>query len=311
MATDFRLKEQLSHLTEEIVDSYKDIGSINHLGHCPLPSSQSVIEITEDLTEVLFPGYRRRQNLHMGNVTYYVGDLIDGLHDKLTTQIARALRHDYDLQHGPDCEQRKLMDFESRGQQATVEFLESLPAMRRLLATDVQAAFDGDPAARSLDEIIFCYPGLAAVTVHRIAHQLYKQGIPFIPRIMAEWSHVQTGIDIHPGATIGPSFFIDHGTGVVIGETCEIGTGVKIYQGVTLGALSFPRDEEGNIVRGSKRHPTIEDGVVIYANATILGGNTVIGKNSVIGASVWITKGVPANTVVTIEAPSLRLRDAS
>jgi len=311
MATDFRLKEQLSHLTEEIVDSYKDIGSINHLGHCPLPSSQSVIEITEDLTEVLFPGYRRRQNLHMGNVTYYVGDLIDGLHDKLTTQIARALRHDYDLQHGPDCEQRKLMDFESRGQQATVEFLESLPAMRRLLATDVQAAFDGDPAARSLDEIIFCYPGLAAVTVHRIAHQLYKQGIPFIPRIMAEWSHVQTGIDIHPGATIGPSFCIDHGTGVVIGETCEIGTGVKIYQGVTLGALSFPRDEEGNIVRGSKRHPTIEDGVVIYANATILGGNTVIGKNSVIGASVWITKGVPANTVVTIEAPSLRLRDAS
>lgn len=311
MATDFRLKEQLSHLTEEIVDSYKDIGTINHLGHCPLPSSQTVIEIVEELTEILFPGYRRRQNLHMGNVMYYVGDLIDGLHDKLTTQIARALRHDYDLQNGPDCEQRKLMDFESRGQQAAVEFLQSIPALRQLLCTDVQAAFDGDPAARSLDEIIFCYPGLAAVTVHRIAHQLYKQGIPFIPRIMAEWSHVQTGIDIHPGATIGPSFFIDHGTGVVIGETCEIGTGVKIYQGVTLGALSFPRDEEGNIVRGSKRHPTIEDGVVIYANATILGGNTVIGKNSVIGASVWITKGVPANTVVTIEAPSLRLRDAS
>ena len=311
MATDFRLKEQLTNLTDQLVDSYQAIGTINHLGHCPLPSSDIVIEIVNDLKDVLFPGYRRRQNLHMGNVTYYIGDLIDGLHDKLTQQFARAIRYEYDLKYGPECDKRHLMDFEARGQQEAIRLLESLPAMRELLATDVQAAYDGDPAASGLDEIIFCYPGLEAVTVHRIAHQLYRQQVPLIPRIMSEHSHALTGIDIHPGATIGPSFFIDHGTGVVIGETCRIGSGVKVYQGVTLGALSFPKDAEGNIVRDTKRHPTIEDGVVIYANATILGGETIIGQNSVIGASVWMTKSVPPNTVVTIETPSLRLREAS
>jgi len=311
MAADFRLKEQLSSLTEHLVDSYNDIGSINHLGHCPLPSNQMVAEILEDLKELLFPGYRRRQNLHMGNVVYFVGELIDGLHDKLTQQFARAIRYEYDLIHGADCDKRHLMDFEARGQQEAIRFLDQLPALRELLATDVQAAYEGDPAASGLDEIIFCYPGLEAVTTHRIAHELYKNGIPLIPRMLAELSHAETGIDIHPGAEIGRSFFIDHGTGVVIGETCNIGTGVKIYQGVTLGALSFAKDEDGNIVRGIKRHPTIEDGVVIYANATILGGETVIGNSSVIGASVWMTKSVPPNTVVTIEKPSLRLRDAS
>lgn len=311
MATDFRAKEQLTSLTDQIVESYHELGNINHLGHCPLPSSAVVVEIINDLKEILYPGYRQRQNLHMGNVTYYIGDLIDGLHDKLTQQFARALRYEYDLKYGKDCDKRKLIDFESRGQLAAIEFLKTLPSMRSILSTDVQAAYEGDPAASGLDEIIFCYPGLEAVTVHRIAHQLYRQRIPLIPRIMSEWSHIQTGIDIHPGATIGTSFFIDHGTGVVIGETCHIGSNVKIYQGVTLGALSFPRDSDGNIVRGAKRHPTIEDGVVIYANATILGGETVIGSNSVIGASVWLTKTVPANTVVTIETPSLRLREAS
>jgi serine O-acetyltransferase len=270
-----------------------------------------VIEIVNDLKELLYPGYRRRQNLHLGNVTYYVGDLIDGLHDKLTQQISRALRYDYDRIHGKDCDKRQLVDFEARGQQEAIRFLESLPRMRQLLATDVQAAYDGDPAASGLDEIIFCYPGLEAVTVHRIAYQLYQQKIPLIPRMMSEYSHSLTGIDIHPGATIGPSFFIDHGTGVVIGETCEIGVGVKIYQGVTLGALSFAKDGDGNLVRGTKRHPTLKDGVVIYANATILGGQTIVGENSVIGANVWLTKSVPQNTLVTIETPSLRLREAS
>ena len=311
MATDFRMKEQLSSLTDRIVDSYHDIGSINHLGHCPLPSNSTVIEIVDDLKEVLYPGYRRRQNLHMGNVRYYIGDLIDGLHDKMTQQFARALRYEYDRTHEDSCTPQRKLDFEAQGQREAVKFLESLPALRTILATDVQAAYDGDPAASGLDEIIFCYPGLEAVTVHRIAHQLYLQKLPLIPRMMAEYSHNQTGIDIHPGATIGESFFIDHGTGVVIGETCEIGQGVKVYQGVTLGALSFPKDDDGNLVRGTKRHPTIEDGVVIYANATILGGQTVLGRGSVIGASVWLTKSVPANTVVTIETPSLRLREAS
>ncbi|QDU37775.1 Serine acetyltransferase [Maioricimonas rarisocia] len=311
MAADFRRKEQLAELTDRIVDSYRDIGTINHLGHCPLPSTSAVVEILHDLKEILYPGYRRRQNLHLGNVTYFVGDLIDGLHDKLTQQIARALRYDYDMTEHAECDRQTLEDFEAAGQEHAIRFLEALPEIRSLLATDVQAAFDGDPAARNLDEIIFCYPGLQAVTVHRLAHQLYNQNVPLIPRIMAEWSHGQTGIDIHPGAKLGPSFFIDHGTGVVIGETCDIAANVKIYQGVTLGALSFAKDGEGRLVRGTKRHPTIEDGVVIYANATILGGDTVIGANSVIGASVSLTKSVPPSTVVTIEKPSLRFREAS
>jgi serine O-acetyltransferase len=176
-----------------------------------------------------------------------------------------------------------------------------------MLGLDVQAAFDGDPACKSLDEVIFCYPGLEAVTVYRLAHELHKLGIPLIPRMMTEWAHGRTGIDVHPGATIGRYFFIDHGTGVVIGETCEIGDWVKIYQGVTLGALSFPTDESGQLVRGTKRHPTIEDRVVIYANATVLGGDTVVGRNSIIGSNVWLTRSVDPDTTVSLEKPQLRI----
>ena len=311
MATDFRRKEQLTELTDLIVDSYQDIGTINHLGHCPLPSSQEIVTVIEDLKEILYPGYRRRQNLHLGNVTYYVGDLIDGLHDRLTQQIARALRFDYDRVHGKDCDSKRAVDFEAQGQSIAIDFLESIPGLRRMLALDVEAAYEGDPAASGLDEIIFCYPGLEAITVHRIAHELYRREVPLIPRIMAEWVHAHTGIDIHPGAQIGPSFFIDHGTGVVIGETCEIAANVKIYQSVTLGALSFPKDANGNIVRDTKRHPTIEEGVVIYSNATVLGGDTVVGANSVIGAGVSLTRSVEPNTIVTVEKPSLRFREAS
>ena len=185
-----------------------------------------------------------------------------------------------------------------------------LPTIREIIATDVQAAYDGDPAAFDLDEIIFCYPGLKAVTIYRLANLLQRLDVPLIPRMMTEWAHSQTGIDIHPGATIGRSFFIDHGTGVVIGETCEIAEQVKLYQGVTLGAISFPKDSQGKLVRGRKRHPTIENNGVIYANATVLGGNTRVGANSVIGASVSLTKSVPPNTVVTIDKPSLRFRKA-
>ncbi len=311
MATDFRRKEQLTDLTDRIVDSYQDIGSINHLGHCPLPSTQDIVAAIHDLTEILYPGYRRRQNLHMGNVTYYIGDLIDGLHDRLTQQIARALRYEYDLIHGTGCDKKREVDFEAQGQELTIGFLECLPRLREDLALDVQAAYEGDPAAGSTDEIIFCYPGLEAITVHRLAHELLLRGVPIIPRIMSEWVHNRTGIDIHPGARIGPSFFIDHGTGVVIGETCQIAAHVKIYQSVTLGALSFPKDGDGNLVRNQKRHPTIEEGVVIYSNATVLGGDTVIGANSVIGAGVSLTRSVEPNTVVTVEKPSLRFREAS
>jgi serine O-acetyltransferase len=185
-----------------------------------------------------------------------------------------------------------------------------LPALRQVLATDVEAAFAGDPACKSLDEVIFCYPGFEAITVYRLAHWLHELEVPLIPRMMTEWAHSRTGIDIHPGARIGKHFFIDHGTGVVIGETCDIGDWVKLYQGVTLGALSFPKDEQGNLVRGVKRHPTIQDRVVIYANATILGGQTTIGHDSVIGSNVWLTESVEPRTTVTMEKPQLRMRGA-
>ncbi len=311
MATDLRRKEELPELTARIIATYQKFGKINHLGHCPLPNGATVLEIIEDLKEVLFPGYRRRQNLHMGNVAYHIGDLIDGLHDKLTQQIARALRHEHDLRQNLKCNAGGEVDFEALGQAAALDFLNQVPRVREMLALDVQAAYDGDPAATGLDEIIFCYPGLEAITIQRLAHEMWRLGVPTIPRMMTEAAHGATGIDIHPGANIGPSFFIDHGTGVVIGETCDIAANVKLYQGVTLGALSFPKDAQGNIIRGKKRHPTIEDGVVIYANATILGGDTVIGAGSVIGASVSLSKSVPPNTVVTVDQPSLRFRDAT
>lgn len=311
MATDFQQKERLPEITDRIVETYHELGTIHHLGHCPLPSQDAVIKAAQELKELIFPGYRRRQNLHMGNVIYHVGNIVDSLHDILTMQIGRAMRHQYVQTHGADCEKLPEIDFEAEGQKKTIQFLEKIPEIRRALATDVQAALDGDPAATCADEIIFCYPGLEAITIYRIAHELYEMQVPIIPRMLSEWAHVQTGIDIHPGATIGHSFFIDHGTGVVIGETCDIDEHVKIYQGVTLGALSFPKDSEGRIIREQKRHPTIEKGVVIYANATILGGDTVIGQDAVIGASVSLMKSVVPNTIVTIEKPSLRFREAS
>jgi len=304
MASDFRLKEQLPELTSRIVQTYSEVSTINHLGHCPLPNAEVIVAACEDLKEILYPGFRRREGLHLGNVGYHVGELVDGLHDKLTTQIGRALRHDAGASEMCNDQQ----DFEALGQTKAIQFLEQLPELRKTLALDVQAAFDGDPAVRNLDEVIFCYPGLEAVTIYRLAHILYELGIPFIPRMMTEWAHSRTGIDIHPGAKIGQYFFIDHGTGVVIGETCEIGDRVKLYQGVTLGALSFATDGDGNLVRGLKRHPTIEDHVIVYANATILGGATVIGHHCVIGSNVWLTRSVDPHTTVVLEKPRLRIR---
>ncbi len=304
MASDFRLKEQLPELTEKIVRTYSEVSTINHLGHCPLPSHDVIVGVCEDLKEILYPGFRRREGLHLGNVTYHVGELIDGLHDKLMQQIGRALRHDAGASEMCNDEH----DYEALGQAKAIQFLEQLPELRKELALDVQAAYDGDPAVRNLDEVIFCYPGLEAVTIYRLAHVLYQLQIPFIPRMMTELAHSRTGIDIHPGATIGKHFFIDHGTGVVIGETCEIGERVKLYQGVTLGALSFPTDGDGQLVRGTKRHPTIGDRVVIYANATILGGATVIGHDCVIASNVWLSRSVDPHTTVVLEKPKLRLR---
>ena len=233
--------------------------------------------------------------------------LVDQLNDKLTQQIARALQHEFRVQHDVEpCDGD--VDYEAQGQFLAIEFLNCLPELRKILATDVQAAYDGDPACRTTDEVIFCYPGLEAITVFRLARILHKLEVPFIPRMMTERAHQKTGIDIHPGATIGKYFFIDHGTGVVIGETCDIGEHVKLYQGVTLGALSFDTDSDGNLVRGVKRHPTIEDRVVIYANATVLGGKTTVGHHSVIGSSVWLTRSIEPHTTVTLDKPELRLR---
>jgi len=301
MATDIRLKESLPEITEAIVATYTECKHTNHLGHHPLPGREAVIEIVCDLVEILFPGFARRQNLHMGNIEYHVGDLIDSLHDRLTQQVARAMRHDYDTHAGP-------IDIEALAQQKTIELLRKLPDLRYVLEQDAEAAFLGDPAAKSHHEIVFCYPGLEAITIYRLAHELLLLGVPLIPRMMTEYAHSKTGIDIHPGARIGPGFFIDHGTGVVLGETCDIGKNVKLYQGVTLGALSFPRDAAGNIIRGMKRHPTLEDEVIVYANATILGGDTIIGHHAVVGSSVWLTHSVEPYTIVTLEKPSLRIK---
>jgi len=305
MATDFRLKEILPEITESIVATYTECNKTSHLGHKPLPSRDAVNSMLADLLDILFPGYFRRQNLHIANVEYYVGDLIDGLHDKLIVQITRALRHEQENQASTEINK---LDLEAIAQQRALDFLKKLPDIRMVLEDDVHAAFEGDPAAKGHHEIIFCYPGIEAISIYRLAHQLLLLGIPLIPRMMTEYAHSKTGIDIHPGARIGPRFFIDHGTGVVIGETCDIGVNVKLYQGVTLGALSFPRDASGNIIRGKKRHPTLEDDVVVYANATILGGETVVGKGTVIGSNVWLTQSVAPGNVVSLEKPVLRMK---
>ena len=293
---------QLEGVTDQLVRSFGDCGLLHHLAHEPLPNRDAVADIVGDLFEILFPGYGRRQNLTTANIGFYIGGLIDTLHHKLTEQIVRALRHDR-------C--RDDADFGCEGEAAAkaLDLLRRLPHTRETLEKDVQAAYRGDPAAKSHHEIIFCYPGLEAIAVYRLAHELYRLKVPYIPRMMTELAHGKTGIDIHPGATIGAGFFIDHGTGVVIGETCEIGEGVKLYQGVTLGALSFDRDDNGDLIHSTyKRHPTLRDQVVVYANATILGGKTEVGEGAVIGSNVWITKSVEPYAVVVLDNPQHKVK---
>ncbi|MFZ2631776.1 MAG: serine O-acetyltransferase EpsC [Desulfosalsimonadaceae bacterium] len=275
-----------------------------HVDYEQLPSKTAVIDILHRLREVLFPGYFNTEKLDPVNLRYYVGQAVAELFDALSEQIVRSIRHDC-FRFGLEC-----TECTSRGYESALALLESIPELQRILATDIMAVFEGDPAAKSYDEIIFSYPGVFAITVYRIAHKLYTLGVPLLPRIMTEYVHGETGIDIHPGAIIGERFVIDHGTGVVIGETSEIGNNVRIYQGVTIGALSVPkgRIEE---MKGRKRHPTIEDDVIIYSGATILGGDTVIGARSVIGGNVWITESLPPDTQVLIESPSLIYRRKS
>ena len=296
-----KYRSQIPQVIEEIVESCTKERAIAHYDTVMIPSKESVIEILEDLKDVLFPGYFRQQEVHAFSLSYHIGNMVNRLFEKLATQIARSIRHECRRLDNP------CTHCLERGQKEALDFLKKIPALRGTLVGDVQAAYDGDPAAKSLQEIIFSYPCILAIMVYRVAHELHLQGVPLLPRIMTEYAHGDTGIDIHPGAKIGKGFFIDHGTGVVIGETTEIGDRVKIYQGVTLGALSFPLDSQGNLIRGIKRHPTIEDDVTLYSSATIL-GPTVIGARSVIGGNVWITQSVPPDTVVTIEQPHLHYK---
>jgi serine O-acetyltransferase len=308
--------DRLSVSTDRMLDSYCDLENVGHLNRSPLPSIEAVVELTRELKQLLFPGFHQRLTLHEADAVDFVATRLESVQDRLFEQVACTLTYADEARQDSLGDDAVPADWQepnvvTRTDAIVHDFLLALPRIRRLLATDVQAAYDGDPAAQNADEIVCCYPGLEAVLHYRLAHELHTLGVPLIPRMITEWAHGRTGIDIHPGARIGPGFFIDHGTGVVIGQTCEIADHVRLYQGVTLGALSFDQDDNGNLVRGTKRHPTIERKVVIYANATILGGHTIVGAHSVIGAGVSVTRSVPPNTVVTIEKPSLRFREAS
>lgn len=281
------MPETVKKLEQSIMTEYHvETGDYFGLSGCI-----EIIEILDDLLAILFPGCYGAENIAVGEITFF-------LHDKLRHITRRLIKHmtavfQYQCRH----EQKKRCDCDNRAHETLIHLIESLPEIRAVLLQDIRAAMEGDPAAYSLDEIVLSYPFIEAIATHRIAHNLYEQRVPIIPRIMSERAHSRTGIDINPGAKIGPAFFIDHGTGVVIGETCTIGKNVKLYQGVTLGALS-PFDKNGNPKKGQKRHPDIEDDVIIYANATILGGETVIGKGSVVGGNTFITSSVPPGSVI-------------
>jgi serine O-acetyltransferase len=283
-------------LTEEIVSTYHGDSGINFIDVRNLPVRDKIIHILELCMELLFPGYTGRRKITLDTVQSVVHELLIVIHRELGEQIELALRHECRIKDCPTCDCANLAVLYSS------QLLNRIPHIRFRIKGDVESAFEGDPAAKSFEEIVISYPYVVAIAVHRLAHELYMMEVPLIPRIMAEYAHSRTGIDIHPGARIGSKFFIDHGTGVVIGETAVIGDNVKLYQGVTLGALSFPKDERGQIIRNRKRHPTLEDDVTVYAEATILGDIT-IGKGAVIGGNVWIRESVPPGTLVTIPKP--------
>jgi serine O-acetyltransferase len=282
-------ESNLRHLIASVLGSYREIGGINNIDGSNLPSKRAIAQICEDFLQILFPGFHDEQPIATEQVDQITSKRIVSVAERLQVETFKSLR----LQE-PDCPKR-------RATEIVTHLIGKLPAVRDLLQTDVEAAYEGDPASRSFDEIIVAYPSVEAVAIQRIAHALYREELPLIPRIMTEWAHSRTGIDIHPGASIGGSFFIDHGTGVVIGETCRIGSHVKLYHGVTLGARSFQKDEAGKIKKGGKRHPDVEDWVTIYPNATILGGETIIGARTTIGANVFLMESVPQDSLVRNE----------
>ncbi|MCW4010747.1 MAG: serine acetyltransferase [Candidatus Bathyarchaeota archaeon] len=295
--------EGLPKLVDDVIRNYETFGGMDHLEGKDLPSKKVVLEVLEDLLTVFFPGYLGSKEITKSNVKYVMGNMLTSIYARLTVEVEKSLKH--------ICKKIKECPQDVCHAQAQIivkGVLEKIPEIRKLLSEDVQAAYDGDPAAVSREEVIISYPCILAISTYRIAHELYLRGVPLIPRIMSEHMHSLTGIDIHPGAQIGKNFFIDHGTGVVIGETTEIGDNVKMYQGVTLGALSFPKDEKGNIIKGRKRHPTIGNNVVIYSGATLLGADAIIGDNVVIGGNVWITSPVPSGTRITIAPPEQKIK---
>jgi serine O-acetyltransferase len=290
-----RMEERLRKAIDRIVDAADSRPRLSAVDAPPRPQKREIVEVLRMFQEVVFPGYYGDTVLYRTNLHDHLGDTLFRIHLRLSAEIENARAHLTD----PGVSA-------AAAREITTQLFERLPDISDRVAEDVEAAYDGDPAATGSEEIILAYPGFRAIFIHRIAHELHRLGIPLIPRMMTEFAHQETGVDIHPGATIGRSFFIDHGTGVVVGETTEIGDRVKLYQGVTLGALSFPKDERGQLIRRTKRHPTVEDDVVIYAGATILGGGTVIGRGSVIGGSVWLTESVPPRTKVTLEGSQLK-----
>ena len=285
--------KKIQNLVGKIAQTYRGDSGINFIDTSNLPVRGEILQILDLLFEVLFPGHTGKRTVTKSNIKFIVGDILCQIYTELSEQIERAYLYQCKIDKCEGCDCRTMAE------NVTQHLLTQLPKIRQMLKGDVGAAFDGDPAAKSYEEIVISYPCITAIATYRIAHELYLKQVPLVPRIMSECAHSKTGIDIHPGAKIGKNFFIDHGTGVVIGETTIIGDKVKIYQGTTLGAMSFPKDERGRIIKGGKRHPTIEDNVTIYAEATIL-GDIIIGKNSVIGGNVWIKESVPAGVTVTV-----------
>jgi serine O-acetyltransferase len=299
------LNQQLPDIVKSLVDSVVNEPGMQHLNRVYLPSRDEIVECIGLLRQLLFPGYFGKQGLTTSNITYRIGELVTELENKLYEQVRHCLRYRQQIPGEAEATEA-CKDCDLEAAQIVSTFFQRIPDVRHLLAGDVQAAFDSDPAAQSTDETVFSYPGLYTISVQRMAHEFYKLDVPLLPRIMTEHAHSITGIDIHPGAKLGQRFFIDHGTGVVIGETTEIGNNVKIYQGVTLGALA---PDFGQALRGRKRHPTIENDVTIYAGATILGGETIVGHGTVVGGNVFITQSIPPQNRVIAEPPKLKYRE--
>ncbi len=303
MATGPDSQDVRPELIDKIVDSYAGEHRMQHIDSTFLPHRRRTIEVVETLRQIIFPGFFDENRVSSAGLRQHVGRLLQGAGQLLHEQIRQALRYEMNRHEGGLGDRGEKCDH--RAAKHVTTFLDQLPMVRQRLTLDVRATFQGDPASVSTDENIFCYPGIDAIFVYRLAHELYRLNVPLLPRIMTEYAHNETGIDIHPGATIGESFCIDHGTGIVVGETCQIGDRVTLYQGVTLGALSLKGGHDR--WHGRKRHPTIEDDVTIYGGAIILGGSTIIGRGATIGGSVFITSSIPAEHMVSMDKHNLKI----